>query len=240
MVKKTWMVTGSGPDTRIMECRPTEHNQERLVSYAEARAQAVQILEDYVAPSLNRIKELKQDEFRERGKLPTLKVWESNRYLVAARTKKRAIELTQESRYGFDQSFSRVTDSESDWWYRYAAEESLWSEVRDERNRPTGEYRKLLLRVEAMAIIHEELARYEALSIARLANMVGHEERIERVCTAGLPIQVVIKVCQYAWEPSVIRVEGEIKDSVFRRCGDEIRRDIPIEKAVCNWMKEGF
>ncbi len=238
MKKKIWMVTGSVPYTRIMECRPNEHNQG--MTYDEAKSQAVQILEDYVAPALNRIEELKQDEFQKRGQLPTLKIWESHRYLVAAKTKKRALELTRESCYGFDKSFDQVTDSDSDWWYPYAQEESIWGAVRDERGRTTGEYQRMLDRDEAMAIIHEELAKYETLPMAQLMGMIGNKEMIERVCSEGFPIQVVVKVCQYDWEPSVIRVEAEINDRVLSWCGDEIRRDAPIEKPVCNWKAEGF
>jgi len=91
-----------------------------------------------------------------------------------------------------------------------------------------------------MAIIHEELAKYETLPITSLVSMAGHEQIIERICTDGFPIQVVIKVCQYDWEPSVIRVEARIKGRVLRWCDDEIRRNIPKEEPVCNWKAEGF
>ena len=238
MAKRTWMVVDDGPDTRIMECRRTDNNQDELVTYEEAKAQAVQILEDHVAPALNRIEELKQDEFQKRGQLPSFKVWESKDLLVAARTKKRAMELTNESRYGFNLSFKQVTDSSTDWWYPYAQEESIWEVLRNDRGWTTGEYRKILGQDEAMAIIHEELAKYETLPIAQLVGMIGNEEMIERVCTEGLPVQVVIEVCQYGWEPSVIRVEAEIKERVLRWCRAELRRDIP--KQVCNWKAEGF
>ena len=240
MAKRTWMVVEDGPDTRIMECRRTDDNQDELVTYEEAKAQAVQILEHYVAPALNRIEELKQDEFQKRGQLPSFKVWESKDLLVAARTKKRAMELTYETRYGFNLSFKQVGDPSSDWWYPYAQDESIWEVVRDDRGLTTGEYRKVLGQDEAMAIIHDELAHYESLPMSQLMGMIGNKEVIERVCSEGLPVQVVVEVHLDAWEPSTIRIDAKIKDRVLRWCWAQLHRNIPTEEPVCNWKAEGF
>jgi hypothetical protein len=122
LTRRSWMVVGNGPDTRIMECRPDKDNKEQLVTYEQAKAQASESLEDFVSPYLRRIEELQQDEFKERGKLPKFKAWHKRSTLVVAKSQKQAAELLRTSDYHIRTYFELAN---GDWWYRYADSESM-------------------------------------------------------------------------------------------------------------------
>ena len=69
-----WKVLGLESDTRIAEFK-AENPDDKLLSYVEAKADALKRLKDHVAPYLARIEELEQDELLETGALPPLKAW---------------------------------------------------------------------------------------------------------------------------------------------------------------------
>ena len=54
----TWKVVGNGPKTRINECRRS--NDEQVVKYEDAKTEALNRLESFVAPYLERIEQLKR------------------------------------------------------------------------------------------------------------------------------------------------------------------------------------
>ena len=69
-----WKMVDCDENTRIAEFK-IDNPHDTLVSYEEAKAQALKKLTDHVAPYLARIEELEQDAFAETGALPPLKAW---------------------------------------------------------------------------------------------------------------------------------------------------------------------
>jgi len=125
-----WKVIGEGANTQIYE---TDNGQLR---YEEAKAIAIKQIEGCLTPLTQRLNDVKNDLYETKGKKPVFKAWRNDRgsrsTLVIAKTKKRAMELTWDSRNSFDAYFLPV---EGHWWYEYAQEEGVW----EQEKRPWGE-----------------------------------------------------------------------------------------------------
>jgi hypothetical protein len=114
-----WEVIGEGRETAIYE---TDNG---TLSYEEAKAKALQQLDESLRPALIRVEEIKADKYQSKGKKPPFKAWKSrdDETLVIAKTKKRAMELLGDSRAYFDSDYCQEPGW---WWYEYAQEESVW------------------------------------------------------------------------------------------------------------------
>ena len=231
----TWQVVGDGPETRINECRRSK--DEQVVKYEDAKTEALNRLESFVAPYLERIEQLKRDEFRERGKLPQFKAWSGSGRLVVAKSQRRAADLLRETVYDFKNWHEQAT---GDWWYQYATEESVWIADHDAQVRRLGSFTKALSENEARSLLREEVAKYEAMPLRQLMEMVGSNKVIERVCSDGLTVGLKIEIRCYEWSPLTINVEGEINERVLRHVGESAERQVPSENADGRWQEVGF
>lgn len=117
-----WKIVGEPPNLHICEVREGGE-----LTYAEAKASAIALLQQRVEPLLKRIGQIEADVDRETGKLPEFKLWQLYGYgfrqLVSAKTKKRARELTGSSRYEFDNYYTPI---DAVGWYQYARAEGVW------------------------------------------------------------------------------------------------------------------
>jgi hypothetical protein len=231
----TWKVVGNGPETRINECRRSK--DEQVVKYDDAKTEALDFLESFVAPYLERIEQLKRDEFRERGKLPQFKAWSGSGRLVVAKSQRRAAELMREYVHGFKRHYEQEN---GDWWYQYATEESVWIKDHDEQGRRMGRFTKALLWDEAQSLLREEIVKYETMPLRQLMEMVGSDKVIERVCSDGLSVSLNIEIRRHEWSPMTISLNGEINERVLRSVREQAKRHIPSENADCRWQEVGF
>jgi hypothetical protein len=244
LMKSTgWKTTGHESDMRIAEFK-TDDPHDTLVSYEEAKAQAIKTLRDHVAPYLARIEELEQDVFAETGALPPLKAWRQYhepKAVVTATTKKRAMELTRKTRHCFDAGWH---DCEGDWWYHLAQEEAVWAEERDDQKQGTGVFFKPLGREEAEQILDLFIAPYRMMNIDEILALVGQTWTVTGVSSHGTPYKITAEVRRRDWDKEHIRVEATIDDCLgwgWRR-SVSVDRDLP-ELAVVgieDRAKEGF
>jgi hypothetical protein len=234
-----WKVVDSGPDTRIAEFR-MENPHNTLISYEEAKAAALQRLKEHVTPYLARIEELEQDAFAEAGALPPLKAWRchyGSKAVVTAKTKKRAMELTRETRYTFDSSWYECG---GDWWYHLAREEGVWIEEQDDRKQGTGVYYKPLGREEAEQILEPYIWPYRTMDIDELLALVGQTSTATGV-SHGTPYKVTTEVERWDWDEDRIHVEAKIDDCLGWGWHPSASVDRKLsELAVEEWAKEGF
>jgi hypothetical protein len=234
----TWEVVGDGPETRINECRRSK--DEQVVKYDDAKTEAVEFLESFVAPYLERIEQLKRDEFRERGALPKFKAWHRSHRsgeLVVAKSQRHAAELLQINAYSFK---CRYEQAFGDWWYQYATEESIWIADSDERGRCLGSFTRALLPDEAQSLLREEVAKYETMPLRQLMEVADSTVVIEREYADGLSVNLRIAIRRHEWSLPTIRIEGKIDEHVLasvRHYGD---RHIPSENSDCSWQEVGF
>jgi hypothetical protein len=242
MKRTGWKVIGSGADTRVAEFKG-DNSQDTRLSYEEAKASALQRLKDYVAPYLARIEELEQDRFLDSGTLPLLKAWsyEYANAVVTAKTKKRAMELTEETRYGFDCSWRECG---GEWWYRLAREEAVWIEERNDRKQGTGVFFKPVKREEAEQIVDSYISPYRTIGIVELIGQVGRTSTATGVSSQGTPYKVTTEVRHWDWDEEHIYVNVEIDDCLGWgwRPSKSVKRDL-AELAVIganDWIKEGF
>lgn len=187
--KTTWKIVGAGSDTRIAEFT-LDHQQEKVMTYGEAKAAALQTLKAHVAPLLARIEELEQDQFLKAGALPPLKAWRQ-RYggqaVVTAQTKKRAMEIVDESRYGFNSSWD---ECKGDWWYHLAHEEAIWMERQDAEKQGTGIFYKPLDRDEGQQLLEQHVAPYRVMDVSELLWLVGNQWNVTGIGLQGTPYKI--------------------------------------------------
>ena len=236
-----WKVVDSGPETRVAEFK-VENPADNMITYDEAKTKALHILKGHVAPYLARIEQLENDLFAEAGALPPLKAWlcQSRRIVVTAKTKKRAMELACESRYGFNYSWSECSD---DWWYHLAHEEAVWIEERDDRKQGTGVFHKPLGREEAERILALHIAPYRIMDIYELLGKVDQTSTDTGVSSEGTPYKVTVDVSLHDWDSDHIRVRAEIDDCLGWYGHERLRvyRELPqLAVAGTQWTKEGF
>jgi hypothetical protein len=202
-----WKMVDYDENTRIAEFKADESDNE-LVSYEEAKAQALKKMKDHVAPYLARIQDLEQDTFAETGALPPLKAWRcdySHKAIVVAKTKRRAAELMEESRYGFNLSWF---ECEGDWWYHLAQEEAIWVEELDDKERGTGVFYKPVSGKEAKNILEPYLSAYRTMDIDDLLKRVDQTSTDTGISSEGTAYKIKFEVRN--WDKGHIRVDAEL------------------------------
>jgi hypothetical protein len=241
MKKQGWSVGGNGADLRIYEksLREDQYGYDSLVSYAEAKETAMNSLRDHVEPYLMRIAQLESDQFEISGKLPPFKAWQRqyDKIIVVAKTKRRAIELCAESRYGFNEIWALC---QGDWWYKLAHEEGLWAEKRDGNKMGTGIYYRSLSRNEAEEIAERHMREYREMPLDTLIALIGHSTTITEESSHGTPYQVTTKIEVYEWQSNQVSVQVEVDDCLGWQghYWDVWSRGLP--QVTVDWVKEGF
>lgn len=238
MPNQGWRLAGDGPNLAIAEVK--QDNDIEITTYLDAREQALTILRDHVQPYLEQIERLESDEFATSGKLPDFKAWQRNfnRQVIVAKTKKRAIELARESRYGFDQSWARCSGT---WWYQYAEDEGVIVEETDDKKRGTGVYLRPLSREESEAIAEAHLEPFRATPIAKLASQLGQTHVKTAESRHGTPYRIET-VIDDSYHSNHVRVAVQVDDrlqwwsGLGQACLD---RELPSQEP-CNWLREGF
>ncbi|TWU49345.1 hypothetical protein [Rubripirellula reticaptiva] len=238
MPNQGWRLSGDGPNLAIAEVK--QDNDIDITTYLDAREQALTILRDHVQPYLEQIERLESDEFATSGKLPRFKVWQRNfnRQLVIAKTKKRAIELVRESRYGFDQSWALCSGT---WWYQYAEDEGVIVEETDDKEKGTGVYLRPLSREESVAIAEAHLEPFRGMPIEKLASQIGQTHEMTAESQHGTPYRVKT-VIDESYRRNQVMVEVNVDDRLqwWSGLGQAcLHRELPAQES-CNWLKEGF
>jgi hypothetical protein len=201
--KTSWEVIKHSVDTRISEVRGEDG-----LNYEQAKQEAIAYLESETKRYLDRLAELQADVLYDRGRFPELKVWEGPKKLVAAKTKKRAMELLRYNRYDFNSSYVAVDDG--DWWYSFAREERVWARRRDERGLHTGEYVKLITEEEHDSLLIAAFAPYKKLPFSDLEPLVGQEVLSQGCTPAGAPYSMRVAIEWYA--ESCIKINIQVED----------------------------
>tara|TARA_R110002096_G_scaffold380542_6_gene574478 strand:- start:1147 stop:1872 length:726 start_codon:yes stop_codon:yes gene_type:complete len=236
-----WKVLGDGPSRRIAEFK-TNKGDDTMLSYDEAKDDVLRFLKEHIDPFLQRIDELENDDDRVSGALPPFKAWCSNYgTVVTAKTKKRAIELLETTRYSFNLDFN---EAGGDWWYHLAHEEAVWIEETDEEGKGTDTYIKPVGRDEANHIIEEHLSPYRTMRLDELLSKVGEEIESTGESSDGTPYKLTTTIRRYEWQPDtigvIVRLDDELKEGC--RVWDSIDRDISelLVLSSVDWKKEGF
>jgi len=158
--------------------------------------------------------------------------------LVVAKTKKRAIELTGESRYGFEQSWEPCCGT---WWYKHAVEEGVFIEKRDGKDQGTVVLLRPLSREEETDIAEQYLVPYRARSAENLLSQLGRQFVSNGESRHGTPFRVTVTVDE-SYRPDELWVHAEVDDGLGYfggRGSASFHRKLPVSEA-CNWIKEGF
>lgn len=237
MRKTTWQVTGTDANRHLYEVRVND-SDDKLSSYEDAKQGALRMLREHIAPYLQRIDELEADQDRTSGALPPNKAWwsESGK-VVTAKTKKRAIELLDESRYGFDLNF---TEAGGDWWYRLAREEAIWIEEIDPDGQETGNYFKPVVRDEAARIIEELLSPFRTMPVSELLARIDEDCQSTGVSSDGTGYQLTTKIRRFDWQPDTVRVTGELSDCLRGGCRESKYVECDVTECLAGWQKGGF
>ena len=240
MPMQGWRLTGDGPNLAIAEVK--QQNDLGLTSYSEAREQALTKLRRHVQPYLDQIERLESDEFAATGRLPEFKAWQHSRgrrhTLVLAKTKKRAIELVEGTRYGFEESWEPCGGT---WWYEYAVEEGAFVEETDENNRGKGVFLRPLSQDERDEFAEQFIAPYRALSAEKLLSKVGRQFVSTGEGRHGTPFRATVTV-EESYHSTKLRVHAEVDDGLGYFGGRgwaSFHRKVPVSES-CNWIKEGF
>ena len=240
MPKQGWRLTGDVPNLAIAEVK--QHNDLGLTSYSEAREQALTKLRRHVQPYLDQIERLESDECAATGRLPEFKAWQHSRgrrhTLVLAKTKKRAIELVEGTRYGFEESWEPCGGT---WWYEYAVEEGVFVEETDENNRGTGVFLRPPSREEKDEIVERFAAPYRTMSEEKLLSKVGRTFVSTGEGRHGTSFRVTVTV-EESHRRSELWVQAEVDDGLEHFGGGGrayFHRKVPASES-CNWIKEGF
>lgn len=234
MTATTWTVVGSGQDTRIAEIRLDASYNDEPLSYEQAKQKALHVLHEHSDPYFSQIKELESDAFKITGKLPNFKAWRDKSRLVIAKTKKRAMELTHETRYSFDADFIPIEEA---WWYPHAAEEGVWLEER----KGNSKYRKPIDKQESKQIATETIAVYSKWSSSQLAGLVNNPVELHGVSSQNTPYKLTVKVSKCNRKPGFWRLEvciDDLLDYWGSRHSEEVYVPIVFENHA--WKDEGF
>jgi hypothetical protein len=202
-MKTSWKVVKNGVNTVVYEIRGNEGQ-----TYAQSQQEAVAHLESLARPYLERLEALRADEFLERGRLPDLQVWENSRLRVAAKTKKRAMELLRCSRDSFDSCYVVLNDG--NWWYSFAREERVWARQRDRHGLLTEWHVKVLTEEEVETLLKAAFAPYKRMAFSELERLVDEEVLSQGVTPAGAPYSLRVAIQWYGDE--CVKVEAEIED----------------------------
>jgi hypothetical protein len=227
---------------RIAEFK-IDNPHDKLLPYEEAKNEALKKLRDHVAPYLARIEELERDEFAKTGALPPLRAWryDYRHTVVTAKTKKRARELANESRYGFETGWDECG---GDWWYHLAQEEAIWIEELDDKKQGTGVYYRPVGQEEAEQILEPYLSPYRTMDIYELLGKVGHTSTTTGVNSLGTPYRVTTRIWESGWGKKRVQVTAEIEGcrGWYGRHSLDVERELPEPVVVGTeeWAKEGF
>jgi len=241
MPRKGWRAIGNGPNLAIAEVRLS--GSEELTSYQEAKEEALVTLRNHVQRYLDQIERLESDNFAATGRLPEFKAWELSWYgrpytLVFAKTKKRAIELVEDTRYGFEESWEPC---EGTWWYEHCVEEGVFVEETDENDRGTGVFLRPLSREEKDEFAEQFIAPYRTISAEKLLSKVGRQFVSTGVGRHGTPFRVTVTV-EESYCRSELWVQAEVDDGLEHFGGGGrayFHRKVPVTES-CNRIKEGF
>jgi hypothetical protein len=240
MPRKGWRKIGNGSNLAIAEVRLS--GSEVLTSYQEAKEEALVTLRNHVQPYLDQMERLESDNFAATGRLPELKAWELSWYgrphtLVFAKTKKRAIELVEDTRYGFEESWEPC---EGTWWYEHGVEEGVFVEETDENNRGTGVFLRPLSREEKDEFAEQFIAPYRTMSAEKLQSKVGRKFVSTGEGRHGTPFRATVTV-EESYHSTELWVHAEVDDGLgYFGCGGAcFHRKVPVSES-CNWIKKGF
>lgn len=232
--RTTWKVVGDGADIWVAEVR-VDDPQEAVVSYADAKAAALQKLREHVEPYLARIDELEEDQFLEMGAVPSYRAWVRSydpKIIVAAKTKKRAVELANTTRYSFDADWRECG---GEWWYRLAHEEGIWFEEQDERKWGTGKFYRPIEYEESHHILEQHIAAYLTIDVLDLLKQVGASS-VTGVSSHGTAYTIKTKVRQaiVAQGQEGIRVDCEIDHcrGWYYRDSLSLERELPEPSSI--------
>lgn len=248
MKKQGWILSGLDAGLEIYETRLSENETRfsRLTTYVEARDSAIKQLQEHVQPYLDKIAELQNDSFKVPNRLPTCKAWFQRHStgvktsvcrVVAAKTKKRAIELAGISRYEFDNAFD---DCLGNWWFHLAQEEGIWVSDYNSALEEKEKFVRPLSSVEACIIAEEMKERCRTIPFDGLLSMLGEEIVEEGESTLGTPYTVRVHIFPNESETRV-RVNIDVTDDLYHggRFYETLNREIP-SLAEVDWVKEGF
>lgn len=233
-MKTTWKIRGKGQEIELAEYRLGQTSEDAVMTYQQAKARALAQLEEMASPLLQRIEDIKNDVFHESGKLPAFKAWMSDSLLVVAKTKKRAMALTDETRRDFNEQYSEVTGH---WWYQFAKGESLWAWPHTKGDQ-LSEYRELIPVEECHTIIRRAVEEYKAMSDGHLLALVGQRIMNEDIGAAQMRYRTTIAV--YKWGADMILIEGELQQESV--CPIKVRyaSERQLVKENVNWAHLGF
>lgn len=227
MNKSYWEIVERGAETRIREVRGEGR------TYEEARDEAIAHLESVVSPHLKRLEELRTDAFRDRGRLPDLKVWDGFQMVVAAKNRKRAMELVGFNRHSFEVQFSEA-EADSDWWYRLARQEGVWKKIPDEFGMG---FLPAMTYPEAESILDRELESHQEMPVEDLRRLPTEE--ITRDGTASTGTVYTINVTVWRLRANVFVVAGCLLDDL-NLVGPIWKRIEVIPTESIDSQQEGF
>lgn len=217
MATRGWVLRGEGADLQIYE---EEFSKNRLLtetpaSYVEAKTLALKKLQSVV----DRYSELANDDFAISGVLPPYKAWvesvslgfrkSDRRFVVTAKTKKRAMEILNISRSSMEWSWRQC---DGNWWYHLAHEEAIWAEEVDKELGGNGVFNRSLGREGAREIAQQVLAFYESMSNTELQSLLGLVKLEKGVSLSGIPYEIESIVRRADWPPNKIVVAIEVDD----------------------------
>jgi hypothetical protein len=243
--QRTWAVRGTDADIHISEITG-DHDPNQPLTYEEAKARALAMLNEHVAPYLERICALASDHDLQSGTMPRTKAWVldrpycGNKVVVIASTKAQAAKLAHESRYGFNKYYELAT---GDWWYELAHKgEGIWIEKQGENKKRTGHFVRPLDQAEGDQILQQTVARFQAMSIERLNRMIGRRFEERGQSSTGTPYKVIITIKTYSnWEPNKLFIAIDVDDGLDwgpSRRSEYICRQLP--NTTVDWKREGF
>ena len=238
MKKQGWLITGQGAETRIYEARLDEFEWrcDQLASYEVAKAEALKRLRDQAEPLLAAISMLLTDEYAEAGKLPQMKAWRNRREdcIVIAKTKRRAMEITRSSRYGFTEDW---TQCEGDWWWGVPLVEGVWVAEMNGQDF-TGNHVRCLGRDGARELAEQHVQKYREMPTDKLVALDGFSATETEVDPHGTPyrINTTVRV-----RNEMVEIEVEVNDRLGRdgRWSTYHSRPLPQPEPV-DWVVEGF
>lgn len=235
MIKKGWMVRGQGAELQIVEHRASEQDYDfdKLCSYEEAKAQALQRLQEHAQPYLDRIADISSDTFKASRALPHFRAWYHSKRVVVAKTKKRAMELAHISRYEFENYWEECGGY---WWYQLAQAEGLWVEDKD-----TSEFVRSMMKEEADGILASYETKCMSMDIQQLLSLAGSKIVESGESSVGTPYTVTVRIYKPDWIPGQVHVNINVDDGLgwHGRFCTFLRRDIP-QPEVVDWIQEGF
>ena len=238
MKRQGWLIAGKGEETRIYEARldELEWRSDQLRSYEEAKAEALRRLREQVEPLLEAISMLLTDDYAEAGKLPQVKAWRNRREdcIVIAKTKRRTMEITRESRYSFTDDW---TQCQGDWWWGIPLEEGVWVAEKDGQEF-TGNYFRCLGRDGARELAEQHMQKYREMPVEELVALDGLSATETGVDSHGTPyrINTTVRVRE-----TKVKIEVKVDDRLGRDgyWWADCSRMLPQPETV-DWVAEGF